>query len=69
MDSLEAQWKKFSLSEVEGDTADLVSTIDSPKKFSGSQVFHPQSPESGSGGLYVYAIMEDRSWLHYTRHE
>jgi hypothetical protein len=33
MDSLEAQWEKFSLSEVEGNTADLVSTTDSPKSF------------------------------------
>jgi hypothetical protein len=33
MDSLEAQWEKFSLSEVEGNTADLVSITDSPKSF------------------------------------
>ena len=39
MDSLEAQWKKFSLSEVEGDTADLVSTTDSPKSFLAAKFF------------------------------
>ena len=33
MDSLEAQWEKFTLSEAEGDTADLVSTTDQPKRY------------------------------------
>uniref|UniRef100_A0A2N9GZI9 Reverse transcriptase domain-containing protein n=1 Tax=Fagus sylvatica TaxID=28930 RepID=A0A2N9GZI9_FAGSY len=33
MDSLEAQWEKFTLSEAEGDTADLVSTTDQPKSY------------------------------------
>jgi hypothetical protein len=33
MDSLEAQWEKFSLSEVEGNTADLALATDSPKSY------------------------------------
>uniref|UniRef100_A0A2N9IMV6 Uncharacterized protein n=1 Tax=Fagus sylvatica TaxID=28930 RepID=A0A2N9IMV6_FAGSY len=33
MDSLEAQWEKFTLSEVEGDTIDLVSTTEQPKSY------------------------------------
>ena len=33
MDSLEAQWEKFTLSKVEGDMADLVSTTEQPKSY------------------------------------
>uniref|UniRef100_A0A2N9FWN1 DUF4283 domain-containing protein n=1 Tax=Fagus sylvatica TaxID=28930 RepID=A0A2N9FWN1_FAGSY len=33
MESLETQWEKFTLSEVEGDTADLVSTTKQPKSY------------------------------------